>query len=62
MIGDIIKELGGTVKVARMLDVTPASVSQWINKDTIPPLRAIQLEKVTDGKIKASDLIGGLNE
>ena len=58
MVKDIIKQLGGTVEVANMLSgVTPPAVSQWISKNAIPPLRAIQLEKLTDGEVKAVDIM-----
>lgn len=40
-----IKFGGGQVHVAKKLDVKQATVSTWIHL-TIPPLRAVQLERL----------------
>ena len=47
-------------ELARQLEVDRSAVSQWITEDKIPPLRAIQIEKLTSGKIKAVDLVKGV--
>lgn len=44
-------------ELARQLDVDRSAISQWVADDKIPPLRAIQIEKLTSGKIKAIDLV-----
>lgn len=44
-------------ELARQLDVDRSAISQWVSEDKIPPLRAIQIEKLTGGKIKAIDLV-----
>lgn len=44
-------------ELARQLDVDRSAISQWVVDDKIPPLRAIQIEKLTGGKIKAIDLV-----
>lgn len=44
-------------ELARQLDVDRSAISQWVADDKIPPLRAIQIEKLTGGKIKAIDLV-----
>lgn len=46
--------------LARQLDVDRSAISQWVAEDKIPPLRAIQIEKLTGGKIKAVDLVKGV--
>ena len=55
---ELIEYFGTQAEVARRLKVDPAAVSQWGNNG-IPPRRAIQIELITDGEIKAIDLIGG---
>ena len=47
-------------ELARRLDVDRSAVSQWIAEDKLPPFRAIQIEKLTNGKIKAIDLVKGV--
>ncbi|MEH6814549.1 MAG: Cro/CI family transcriptional regulator [Motiliproteus sp.] len=50
---DAIKHFGSPSKLAKALDIHPASVSQW--GDEIPQLRAYQLERLTGGVLKADD-------
>lgn len=50
-----IKHFGSKVKMARSLDVSPMVVYQWSVRK-VPVERALQIEKVTNGDIKASDL------
>lgn len=40
-------------KLASALGIFPEAVSQWGEK--VPELRAYQLERITDGKLKAGD-------
>lgn len=62
MVKDVIEYMGGTVATARLLSVDPAAVSQWIAKGAIPPRRAIQIERVTEGRFKAVDITEGNDE
>ncbi|WP_345845654.1 Cro/CI family transcriptional regulator [Shewanella algae] len=39
--------------LANALGITKSSVSQW--GDNVPPLRAYQLERITNGQLKADD-------
>ena len=57
----VIAYFGSGNKLAGALDVSSAAVSQWVAKGHFPPLRAVQIEKITDGKVKAVDLIQGEN-
>lgn len=41
----------GKSKLAKALGISPASVSQW--PDDVPELRAYQIERLTNGKLKA---------
>lgn len=44
---DVIKHFGSAKKAAEALGIKPPAISQW--GDEIPPLRALQLEKLTHG-------------
>lgn len=54
----VIEYYGSQSKVADLLGVTRAAVTQWVNDGVLPPLRAIQIEVLTDGQFKAVDLTG----
>lgn len=49
---------GSQVNLANALGVTRAAVTQWVENGGLPPLRAIQIEVLTDGQFKAVDLTG----
>ena len=44
-------------EIARQLGVTRSAVSHWFRRDAVPAEQAIQIEIVTDGKIRAVDLV-----
>lgn len=54
---DLIDEMGGKGYFAAQLDVTTVAVDQWLSAGALPPARAIQVERLTDGKFKAVDLV-----
>lgn len=58
MVKEVIDFMGGTVETARKLGVHPAAVSQWIASGAIPPKRAIQIERITQGALRAIDIMG----
>ena len=58
MIQEIIRQFGSQVELARQLGVTQAAVAQWVGDAKVPPYRAIQIERITDGQFKAIDIIG----
>ena len=58
MINEIIRRFGSQVELARQLGVTQAAVAQWVSDERVPPYRAIQIERITDGQFKAVDIIG----
>lgn len=49
---EVIDFFGSAANVAKALGVSTAAVSQW--GETVPELRAYQLQKITKGKLKAS--------
>lgn len=46
-----IKHAGNAKALADLLGITPSAISQW--GDEVPPGRQIQLEQLSDGKLKA---------
>lgn len=48
-----IRYFGNATNLAKTLGIAKASVSQW--GEDIPPLRAYQLERLTDGKLKVKN-------
>lgn len=56
-VDDVINWFGGKQEtVAKTLGVTKAAVSFWVSENKIPANRAIQVEQLTNGAIKAVDL------
>lgn len=53
----LLKHFGSQAKLRKALGVTAPTVSEWFSGDRpIPPLRAFQIEALTDGKIKAATI------
>jgi hypothetical protein len=48
---DVIAHFGSPSAVARALSIKPPSVYGW--GETVPPLRQVQIETITGGKLKA---------
>lgn len=47
----MIKHFGGVVKVASALKIDHSAVSQW--GENVPQLRAFEIERITNGALKA---------
>lgn len=56
-IADIIRYFGNQSILARKLEIKPQAVQQWISRGQIPIRRAIQIERITDGKIRLDELL-----
>jgi transcriptional repressor of cell division inhibition gene dicB len=50
---DVIKYFGSVGAVAQALQIKSAAVSQW--PDTIPKLRAYEIERITNGQLKVAE-------
>lgn len=50
---NVVSHFGGVTKVAEALGITKGSVSQW--GETVPLLRAYQIERITNGALKAEE-------
>lgn len=48
---DVVAHFGSQAALARALGVKQPSVQDW--GEIVPPLRQLQIEKITDGKFKA---------
>ena len=58
----LVEHFGSQYRLAGALNVSSVAVHFWLRDGKLPPLRAIQVEEITNGKFKARDLIGGTNE
>lgn len=56
MLDEIFKHFGGQMVLAETLGVDKSAVTQW-KKDGVPAFRAVQIEKLTNGKFKAVDIL-----
>ena len=56
IIDRILNRFGNKAALAEALGVSRAAVTQW-GCDGVPPAQAIKIELLTDGDIKAIDII-----
>lgn len=61
MVNEIVKHFGGVAETARALGVTQPAVSQWLRYNYIPPARAVQIEDMTGGLFKATEIVRGVS-
>ena len=52
-VNGIIEYLGGPDRMAVKLGVTVGAISQWKTKGILPDGRALQIEQLTKGKLRA---------
>jgi transcriptional repressor of cell division inhibition gene dicB len=52
---EVVKYFGSQAAVARALNIKPPSVADW--GEFVPPLRQLQIEALTDGKLRADTSI-----
>ena len=52
---DAVKHFGSKAELARRLKIRQQSITTW--GEDVPPLRQLQLERITGGQLKASPLI-----
>ncbi|MCG8431502.1 MAG: helix-turn-helix domain-containing protein [Candidatus Omnitrophica bacterium] len=48
--------LGGQPSLARALGVSTQAVNKWVKRNFVPPVRAIQIEKATNGQVTRHEL------
>lgn len=56
MVNDVVAWFGGQTETARAVGVSPQAVFQWIAEDSIPPKRAIQIERLSGGHFRAVEI------
>lgn len=49
---DVIAHFGGQGRLAKAIDVSQPAISKW--GETVPELRAYQIQVLTNGKLKAN--------
>jgi len=54
---ELFEFFGGRNKLCGQLDVSNAAISAWKMADAIPPGNAVEIERITNGKFKAVDLV-----
>lgn len=55
----VIDWFGGRAQMAKALGVSRVAITQWAKGAGIPPRRAIQIEVISRGELKAADIIRG---
>ena len=58
---EAIEWAGGKLALAKALGVTHAAVSQWLREGGLPPARAIELERLTGGNLRAVNLVAEID-
>lgn len=56
IVEEVSKDFGGQQQLAEFLGVRPQAVTPWLREGSFPPGRAIQLERSSRGKYKATTL------
>jgi DNA-binding transcriptional regulator YdaS (Cro superfamily) len=59
---DIIEHFGSQSQLARQLGIDRANVSMWIANKAIPSAHAINIERLTEGKFRAVDIMLALED
>lgn len=55
-----IRWAGSEIALAAKLEIDPNNVRLWVRNGQVPPGRAIQIETLTNGRIRAWQLVGNL--
>lgn len=56
-ISEVISYFGSQSELARKLGLSPQAVQHWIGRGYIPIRRAVQIERLSGGKIRLEDII-----
>ncbi len=57
MFDHVMEHFENQADLAKQLGVSRPAVTIWKGLDSFPPMQCIAIERLTNGKIKASDLI-----
>ena len=59
----LVEHFSGQAAAAEALGVKQPTVSAWLNRiHGISPISALRIERITEGRFKASDLCPGLQD
>lgn len=50
------EQAGGQAMLAKIIDVTPQAVNQWVRKGVAPPERVLAIESATGGAVTRYEL------
>lgn len=53
----LLEHFNSQSEIALALGVSAVAVHFWVQQDALPPKRAMQIERLTNGKLKAHDLV-----
>ncbi|WP_148272523.1 transcriptional regulator [Leptospirillum ferrooxidans] len=54
---EIISYFGNQSEMARRLSISPQAIQRWVSTNHLPVRRAIQIERLTEGKILFNEII-----
>ncbi|KAA3639425.1 MAG: hypothetical protein DWP95_10285 [Proteobacteria bacterium] len=57
LLNKIIDHFGSQANLARTLKIKSMAITNWRKRKSIPAIRAYQIQKITKGKFKASNII-----
>ena len=57
---EVIAKFGGQVALAEKLGISQSAISAWVKSGQVPLKRAFQIERMTNKKIKVSQLPVGV--
>lgn len=59
MFEQVVQHFGNKARLAEAIGVTRQAVNSWKNDGFIPAGSAVEIERITDGKFRAIDLVEG---
>lgn len=59
---EVFNHFGSQNKLAGILDVSTQAVSHWKKNGSFPAKQAVEIERLTEGKFKAVDLVTNKGE
>lgn len=54
----LLKAFGSQKAIADALGISESAVSQWFRAGKVPTIRALEIVRITKGKIKLKEIIG----
>lgn len=54
----LLKAFGSQKAIADALGITESAVSQWFKAGKVPPVRALEIVRLTKGAVKLKEIVG----